>query len=471
MAMTALATIQPTRSDSRLELLLDMIGVEALTAAFTEDEWNKVLFDWEWNRRAGQELPPGEWASVVAQAGRGWGKTRYGVEAVKGWAEQQEPYPMYLVGPTGDDVRSVMIEGESGVMAKSAPDFRPTYEPSKRRLVWPNGVIAYTRSGDRPDRLRGPQGSKAWVDEICAMRYGAEVRDQLDMMIRLGDPRILYTTTPRPSKLFRELISEPDVIVIRGTTDENKRHLSRKFMRRVYRKYENTRLGRQELGGELLGDNPGALWKLAQIEDARVVHPPIEFKRVGVGVDPAVTSDPDSNETGIIAAGIAPCRCKGGKDAELHGFVFDDKSGIYTPDEWANAVKDAYYESQADRVVPEVNNGGDLVVSNIRTLGDKNIQFVRGKSGKPGVHASRGKQTRAEPVAALYEQGKVHHVGTFAALEDQLTQWNPLAKEKSPDRLDALVWVLTWLMLNDGKMSMAEAYGGDEYDEEGEAAG
>jgi phage terminase large subunit-like protein len=181
-----------------------------------------------------------------------------------------------------------------------------------------------------------------------------------------------------------------------------------------------------------------------------------------------VTSDPDSNETGIVVAGIAPCRCKGGAP-EIHAFVYDDRSGIYTPDEWATAVKDAYYDNHADRVVPEVNNGGDLVVSNIRTLGDKHIQFVKGKSGKPGVHASRGKQTRAEPVAALYEQGKVHHVGTFSALEDQLTQWNPLAKEKSPDRLDALVWVLTWLMLNDGKMSMAEAYD-DEDDEQEEAA-
>jgi phage terminase large subunit-like protein len=456
-------TIVPTATESRLEQLLDILGPDALLSSFTEDEWNKILFDWEWNRRERQDLPAGNWASVVVQAGRGWGKTRYGVEAVRFWAENQEPYPMYLVGPTGDDVRSVMVEGESGIMAKSAPDFRPIYEPSKRRLIWPNGVIAYTRSGDRPDRLRGPQGSKAWVDEVCAMRYGAEVRDQLDMMIRLGDPRVVYTTTPRPSKLFRELIAEPDVVVIRGTTLENKRHLSPKFMRRVYRKYENTRLGKQELGGELLGDNPGALWKLTQIDADRVLRHPIELKRVGVGVDPAVTSDPNSNETGIVVAGIAPCRCMG-KEPEMHGFVFDDRSGIFTPDEWAKAVKDAYYENHADRVVPEVNNGGDLVVSNIRTLGDKDIAFVTGKSGKPGVHASRGKQTRAEPVAALYEQHKVHHVGTFSTLEDQLTQWNPLAKEKSPDRLDALVWVLTWLMLNDGKMSMADAYGDGEDD-------
>lgn len=368
--------------------------------------------------------------------------TRFGAEAVRKWAEEGEPNPIYIIGPTGDDVRSVMVEGnESGIMAMSRPDFRPIYEPSKRRLIWPNGVIAYTRSGDRPDRLRGPQGSKAWVDELCAMRYADQVRDQLDLMIRLGDPRVVYTTTPRPTQVFREIIREPDTVVLRGTTLENRRHLSKKFMKRVYRKYEGTRLGRQELGGEILDDNPGALWKIAMIEKHRVVTAPPDLLQVVEGVDPAVTSDEKSAETGIVVVATAMCRCKG-KNPERHAFVLADLSDIMTPDEWAKAVAKGYHDHRADRVVAEVNNGGDLVESNLRTLGDSDISYE-------AVHASRGKAIRAEPVSALYEQGKVHHVGAFAKLEDQMTQWNPLTDRKSPDRLDALVWALTHLMLGE----------------------
>lgn len=438
-----LATLQPTRSESRLEQLVQLVGSEKLLTLFSEDEWGQILYDWEWNRRDGQSLPDGDWASLVVQAGRGWGKTRFGVEAVRGWAEAQEPYPIYLIGPTSDDVRSVMVEGESGILAKSRPDFRPEYEPSKRRLRWPNGVIAYTRSGDRPDRLRGPQGSKAWVDELCAMRYAAEVRDQLDMMIRLGDPRVLYTTTPRPTKVFREILAEPDTVVRRGTTKENLRHLSPKFMARVYRKYEGTRLGRQELGGEVLDDNPGALWKMRQIDALRKrAAPPL--LRIVVAVDPSVTSNPDSDEVGIGAAGVGMCRCKCVNDwdqPELHGFVLDDVSDILSPAAWAAVVAKLYHDRRADRVVAEVNNGGDLVESNLRTLGDANISYK-------AVHASRGKEIRAEPVAGLYEQGKVHHIGAFPQLEDQLTQWNPMEGGRSPNRLDWLVWAFTELMLD-----------------------
>lgn len=433
--------LHPTKTDSRLELLVDALGVEAVLRGFTEDEWQKVLFDWEWNSRRKQTLPPGDWMTWVVRSGRGWGKTRVGAEAVRHWAEQAEPYPIYLVGATSDDIRSVMIEGESGIMAKSSPQFRPEYEPSKRRLTWPNGVVAYTRSADRPDRLRGPQGSKAWIDEFCAYRYAEEVWDQLAMMIRLGDPRIVITTTPRPTKLFRSILAEKDTFVTKGTTLDNRRHLSPKFMERVYRKYEGTRLGRQELGGEVLDDNPGALWKTSMIEAHRVARAPAELRRVVIGVDPSVSSDETSAETGIIAAGVAPCKCKGG-EAELHGFVIDDVSEIYTPDEWAQAVAKAYHDHEADRVVAEVNNGGDLVESNLRTLGDSSISYE-------GVHASRGKAIRAEPVSALYEQGKIHHVGTFPKLEDQMTQWNPLTDAKSPDRLDALVWAMTKLMLGE----------------------
>lgn len=457
---------EPTRQDSRFDLtvagLLRAGGQPALDrwiASISEEDWGRILYDWEWNRRAGQELPAGDWASLVIQAGRGWGKTRFGVEAVKGWAEQQEPFPIYLVGPTSDDVRSVMIEGESGILAMSAPDFRPLYEPSKRRLIWPNGVLAYTRSGDRPDRLRGPQGSKAWVDELCAMRYGDQIRDQLDMMIRLGDPRVVYTTTPRPTKVFREILAEPDTLVRRGTTVENLRNLSDKFMKRVYRRYEGTRLGRQELSGEVLDDNPGALWRLAQIEALRVVRAP-DLLRVVVAVDPSGGSkkksgaaDPsaitrESDEVGIGAAGVGLCRCKvkeGWEAPELHGFVLDDETDIFTPAQWAERTARLYRTRQADRVVAEVNFGGDMVESNLRTLGDSTISYK-------AVTASRGKAVRAEPVAALYEQGKVHHVGAFPKLEDEMTQWNPLVDTRSPNRVDWLVWAITELMLEEGQV-------------------
>ena len=459
-----LATLSPTRSESRLERLVGLVGAEKLLDLFTEDEWTDILYDWEWNRRDGQALPAGDWMSCVVQAGRGWGKSFFGMQAVRAWAENQEPHPIYLIGPTSDDVRSVMIEGaESGILAHSRPDFRPRYEPSKRKLTWPNGVVAYTRSGDRPDRLRGPQGSKAWVDELCAMRYAPEVRDQLDMMIRLGDPRVLYTTTPRPTKVFREIIAERDTIVLRGNTKENLRHLSAKFMERVYRKHEGTRLGRQELDGDVIDDNPGAFWRLAQIEALRRRSHP-ELLRVVVAVDPSGGSKKagvpgagselrESDEVGIGAAGVGMCRCKCVNEwdkPELHGFVLADVSDILTPAEWAGRTAKLYRDLKADRVVAEVNFGGDMVESNIRTLGDPNIAYK-------AVTASRGKAIRAEPVSALYEQGKVHHVGAHAKLEDEMTQWNPLTDSRSPNRVDWLVWALTDLMLESAPSSPGRA--------------
>lgn len=433
------APLSPTKTESRLDLLVDQYGVDEVLRSFTEDEWNQILYDWEWNSRLGQTPPPGDWMTWVVQSGRGWGKTRMGAETVRGWAEAGEPYPMYIIGATAADVRDVMVEGESGILAKSPPWFMPAYEPSKRRLTWPNGVIAYTRSADKPDRLRGPQGSKAWCDEFCAWRYAEDAWDQINFMIRLGDPRILMTTTPRPIKLFREILKELDTRVQRGATRDN-RHLSRKFLKRVYSKYGGTRLGRQELDGEVLDDNPGALWKMALIENARVKELPIELIRCGSGVDPSGGDDPENDEVGILFAGVAMCRCKGG-DPELHAFVFDDRSARLSPDAWARAVADGHHEHGCDRVIAEKNFGGDLVESNLRTLGDANLPVW-------AVTASRGKKVRAEPVAALYEQGKVHHVGVFPKLEDELTQWNPLTDKRSPNRLDALVWVLTWLMLD-----------------------
>jgi phage terminase large subunit-like protein len=409
-----------------------------------------LLSDWSVVGRPEQLAPAGDWDAWVILAGRGFGKTRAGGEWTKGEIESARCGRFALVGPTAADVRDIMIEGESGIMSLYAHRpraERPEYEPSKRRITWPNGAIATAYSAEEPDRLRGPQHDGYWADELAAWKDPGAAWDQLQFGLRLGrKPRGVITTTPRPIPIVRRLVADPGVVVTRGSTYDNATNLAPTFLQAIRRAYEGTRLGRQEIDAEILDDNPGALWKTSRIDDLRVLVAP-ELARIGVGVDPAVTSDESSDETGIVVAGVAECRCKG--DPELHGFVFDDVSGIYTPDGWARAVAHAYHQHQADRVVPEVNNGGDLVISNLLTLGDPDLAIVQGPNGRPGVHASRGKQTRAEPVAALYEQGKVHHVGALPKLENQMAQWNPLADRKSPDRVDALVWVLTWLMLTD----------------------
>jgi phage terminase large subunit-like protein len=399
---------------------------------------------WRVVARPEQILPDGDdWLTWLILAGRGFGKTRVGAETVVEWVRAGACGRLALIAPTAGDARDVMLEGESGIVAVSAADgFTATYEPSKRRVTWPNGAMATLYSAEEPDRLRGPQHDGAWVDEIAAWADAVETWDQLQFGMRLGHrPRVVATTTPRPVPIVRKLIGDARTVVTRGSTFDNADNLAPSFLENVKAAYEGTRLGRQELYAEVLDDNPGALWKLDQIDKGRVRNVP-QLRRVGVGVDPAVSANATSDETGIVVAGIGLCPCKG--KPEIHGFVLEDVTGIYTPDGWAKRVATVYSERKADRVIAEVNNGGDLVESNLRTLGDSEISYL-------AVRASRGKQTRAEPVAALYEQGKVHHVigSELAKLEDQMTQWNPSLDGRSPDRVDALVWVLTWLMLED----------------------
>ncbi len=335
-----------------------------------------------------------------------------------------------LIGATAADVRDVMIEGESGILAVCPPAQRPAYEPSKRRLTWPNGTIATAYSADEPDRLRGPQHSDAWCDESCAWRY-PEAWDQLRFGLRLGnDPRVVMTTTPRPTRLIRELVADPTTVVTRGATHENRANLPASFLDKIVQKYEGTRLGRQELYAEVLEDTPGALWTRDRLESLRVREAP-ELRTIVIGVDPAVSMGSESAETGIVVAGI------GREDG--HGYVLDDRSGRYSPDGWAQRVVNAFDTHLANRVVAEANQGGDLVVNNLRTA-RRTLPVLK-------VHATRGKRTRAEPVAALYEQGRVHHVGYFGALEDQMCTWEPSLGD-SPDRVDALVWALTELMVD-----------------------
>lgn len=331
------------------------------------------------------------------------------------------------MAPTAADVRDVMVDGESGIHTLH-PDVQ--YAPSLRRLTWPNGTIATTYSADEPDRLRGPQHHWAWCDELCAWRYPDQAWAMLMMGLRLGvRPRVLVTTTPRPIPTLRQLISDglPRVHVTRGTTYDNLANLAPTYRNTILAQYEGTRLGRQELYAELLEDAAGALWRRADIELHRVTQA-VPMRRKVVAVDPAVSSEVTSDETGIIVAGL-------GTDG--HAYVLDDLSGRFTPADWARKANDARARWGASHIVAEANQGGDMVLSTLRTA----------NSACPAklVHAAKGKRSRAEPIAALYEQGRVHHVGSLPLLEDQLCSWDAAANAKSPDRLDALVWALTEL--------------------------
>lgn len=400
---------------------------------------------WSAVGRPEQLLPVGEiWRVWLVLAGRGFGKTRVGAEAVLEWVKSGRCRRLALVAPTAGDARDVMVEGESGLLAVSAADgFPVNYEPSKRRLTWSNGAIATLYSAEEPDRLRGPQHDGAWCDELASWKNAQDAWDMLQFGLRLGlRPRIVVTTTPRPIPLVRKLVAEADTLVTRGRTRDNSENLAPSFLKSIEDKYGGTRLGRQEMEAEILDDNPGALWRMAQIDATRVRVSP-DLIRVVVAVDPSGSANKESDEVGIGAAGVGMCTCKcvnPWDKAELHGFVLEDASDILSPAQWAARSARIYHERQADRLVAEINFGGDLVESNIKTLGDSTIAFK-------SVHASRGKAVRAGPVAGLYEQLKVHHVGTHPKLEDEMTQWNPLTDSRSPNRVDWLVWALTELML------------------------
>jgi phage terminase large subunit-like protein len=397
-----------------------------------------TLADGGWRAKARPEqlAPEGDWWNGwLLMAGRGFGKTRTGAEWVKEHVEAGTAGRIALIAPTAGDARDVMIEGPAGLLAVSSPWLRPEYEPSKRRLTWPNGATASTFSSEEADRLRGPQHDLAWADEIAAMAEPSGVWDMLMFGLRIGaHPRWLATTTPKPVKLLRELLAREgrDVVVTPGSTFANAANLAPNFLEGIKARYGGTRLGRQELEAELLSDVPGALWQLDWIDRDRVERAP-ELKRIVVAVDPAVSTNEGSDETGIVVAGI---------DANRHGYVIEDLSGRYAPHEWAAVAVNAYRRHKADRIIAEKNNGGDMVETTIRMV-STNVSFK-------AVHASRGKVTRAEPISALYEQKKVHHLGTLTQLEDQMcaftSDFDRSRSGYSPDRVDALVWALSELL-------------------------
>lgn len=399
--------------------------------SLSQQEAEAILYNWEVWARPKQLPPDWSWYIWLLLCGRGGGKTRTGAELTVRWAKEGFS-PIALVGQTKADVRDTMVEvGESAILNICPPWFRPDYESSKRRLTFPNGVLAIIYSGDEPDQLRGPQHQKAWVDELSKFKYPQDTWDNLMFGLRIGDrPQAVVTTTPRPIKAIKALVEDSRTAVTRGHTLENRDNLAPDFLNYILRKYEGTRLGRQELAGEILDDNPEALWQRDKIDELRVKKHP-DLIRVVVAIDPQGTDNETSAETGIIVAGIAKV------GDQLHGYILADLTLSGTPEKWSTAAVAGYYNWKADRIVAEVNFGGDMVESIIGVKG--------GGIGFKAVHASRGKYIRAEPVSALYEQGRVHHVGFFADLEDQLCEWEP--GDRSPDRLDALVWAITELML------------------------
>lgn len=423
----------------------DRETLERFLDTLTAEEIERLLHDWElWARD--DQLPPdqaqggGPWTTWLCMGGRGAGKTRTGAEWIRAIALTELPKSgvsdarIALVGESLADVRAIMVEGVSGILAVHRRHERPSFLISKRELVWPNGARAQFFSADDPESLRGPQFHAAWSDELAKWRYMEEAWDMLQLGLRLGThPRQIVTTTPRPAPLIKRLLADPRTAITRAASAANV-HLPAAFLEGIVGRYCGTRLGRQELDGDLIEDTPGALWRRDMIEAHRVAAAP-PLKRIVVAVDPPVSSRATSDACGIVAAGVGPDgRAYVLRDATVQG---------RQPLDWARAALAVYDALSADRIVAEANQGGDLVAEIFRQLA-------------PGVpvtlmHATRGKAVRAEPVAALYEQGRVSHAGVFAALEDQLCNFghSGLSGGGSPDRLDALVWAVTELLLTD----------------------
>ena len=380
---------------------------------------------WLFTARAEQLPPDGDWRIWLIQSGRGWGKTRTGAEWVHVMAMTNPGIRIALVARTAADARDVMVEGQSGILACSG-DNRPEYEPSKRRVTWSNGSMASTYSADKPDQLRGPQHHIAWADELAAWpRWDTWV--QLQMGLRLGDnPRCIVTTTPRPLIQLRRLAKRDTTVITRGRTMDNKANLSESYIETIHDEYGGTTLGRQELEGELLDEMPGALFTRALIDKARVGEHP-SFDRIVVAVDPATTGKETSDESGIIVAGVS----------KREFFILADWSLRGSPDKVCRRAVEAYEEFEADRIVFEANQGGETW----RTI----VNGINSQVATKEVHASRGKIARAEPVSARYEQGRVHHVGLYDELEDQMCNYVAGLSKDSPDRMDALVWAITEL--------------------------
>jgi phage terminase large subunit-like protein len=412
-----------------------------ILTSLTERELHEI--DSRWKLFAhDHQIPPDlapdgkPWLTWLLIGGRGAGKTRAGAEWVRAQALGLPPFArekasrIALVGETEHDVREVMIEGVSGLLAVHGWNERPAWQPSRKRLEWKDGQIAQVFSAEDPESLRGPQFCCAWSDEMAKWRYAKEAFDMLQFGLRLGaQPRQLITTTPRPTALIKQLIEDPSSVVTRAPTRANALNLAPTFLQNVLQRYRNTRIGRQELEGELIEDRPDALWSRALLEKCRVAKAP-QLQRIVIAVDPPAGKR--AAACGIVAAGVAENGI---------AYVLGDHtvSGL-TPNGWAGKAVGLWHALRADTLVAEVNQGGDMVESVIHEV-DPGVPVIP-------VHATRGKWIRAEPVATLYEQGRVKHAGIFAGLEDEMCDFAPsgLSNGKSPDRVDALVWAIAALV-------------------------
>lgn len=417
---------------SEIEKLAREAAVKSvdLFAYLTAAEALAVRFDWSKWARPEQLAPPGDWTWWLLCAGRAFGKTRSAAEWVRAKAKARPGSRGILIGATPAEVRNVMIEGESGLLAVHPDDERPTWTPSVGSggvLTWPNGTSAVVLSAHNPESIRGAQGEWLWLDELAKWKYSRQAFDQVSLALRLGQHvQGVVSTTPRPVAVMRELLANPACVVTKGSTYDNAGNLASNFMRELVAKYEGSRLGRQELHAELLDDTPGALFQRAWFDTRRVKEAPA-LDLVVVGIDPAVSNTDDSDETGIIAAGRS----------EANDFyTLADRSLRGSPHEWAMAAVKCFHDVKANHFVVEKNQGGDMVAATIR--------HVWPAAPIREVTASRGKATRAEPVATLCEQGRVHSVGALDALEDQACAFVP-GETKSPDRLDAWVWAMSEL--------------------------
>ena len=451
--ISALLQQFPNASPAEILARLDLEVQREVFRHMTKQEMVEFPYAWrKWWARPNQLAPPGEWSNWLVMAGRFFGKTRCGAEWIRERVDAGKARYIAIVGATGDDANYVMVNGPAGIISISPPKKAPEF--IKGQLVWPNGATATLFSANEPARLRGPQHDTAWADELGVWRY-PEAFSNLELGMRLGtDPRVLITTTPRPTALMKDIIARPDTVVTRGTSYDNRANVAAQIFRRILR-YEGTRLGLQELEGRLLEDIPGALWTHDLIEGTRRKQEElvwtsagriVGFSRVVIAIDPAVSSGEQSDETGIIVAG---------SDHQNHAFILADESGRYAPDEWAARVKRLYETWMADLVVGEANNGGDMIEAVLR-MAAPTISYK-------SVKATRGKYIRAEPVSQLYHQRRVHHVGAFPDLEEQMCSFTPDSADRdkrsqsrrsfegdlsaSPDRVDALVWALTDLLV------------------------
>lgn len=442
---------------------------EMFYLSLSPDDAYTMQWDWNFWARPNQLEPAGEnWSTWLALAGRGFGKTKLGAEWVRANMCGDTPLApgrarrVALIAETAADARDVMVQGPSGILAVHPPEFRPRYVKSDRALYWPNGAIGLLFSAEEPDQLRGPEHDLAWSDELAKWRYAQETWDMLQFGLRIGlNPRQLVTTTPRPIPIVRELLKgreSGDVVVTLGSTYDNSSNLSPKFIHKMKQRYEGTRLGRQELMAELLDDVPGALWTRMMLDKRSAQNPKgagMDFReklpdmqRVVIGVDPSGTSgeeDDNGDDVGIVAAG---------KGVDGNYYVLQDATVALGPAGWARHVKDTFNRNMADLIVGEVNYGGAMVEYTIRSV-DRKLPYKN-------VNASRGKVVRAQPVASLYEQGRVRHVGALAALEDQMCSMTGegFLGIGSPDRVDAAVWALTELAFGTATTAGSKAIGG-----------